>query len=815
MAEQSTEPHRRHQHRSPRARRRAVVGLFVAFIFIVAITGLLYETTLRGLEPESGVVHIGGLRAPVKVIRDRFGIPHIYARDRLDLARALGYTQAQDRLFQIEMRRRLAEGRLAEVLGPDLVESDYVYRLFNPEKFARDSLAMYPPEMRAQLDAFVAGINTYIDDHEEHLQPAFRVLGMTVEHFTAEDVEAGALTVAMLLGYNAPEESFYINVAPKLPPERIAALLPIYPSLPLEPPPPATTALFAGQKLSFRLFPRFAQLARMAQPASNNWVIDGTKSMSGKPMLANDPHLPQTMPSIWYEAVLVTPDGFSAGAMAAGSPAIAIGTNGHVTWGVTSVEADVMDLGLEHLSKDQNTYEFQGKWYPVERREVTIHVKGRPDVKRAILSTRHGPIVSYVLSLADNPLSGIRVRGNYALSLRFAGLTPGPSAASGFGAEVAHTGKELVDAYRTFAATPLNLVWGDEAGNIGWHVVGAIPNRSGFDGKYPTPVFTGNFEWNGMIPFDNLPHIENPPSHFIVTANNRIADVPWNGSWIAPWRADRIADLLRAHDKLTAKDFESIQRDRVSLFSLKLRDALVEAGDGGDENVKWALGEIRGWDGSMMANSRAAAIVAASEVALARRVFQPMLGDDYRSFMLVVDGGGYPALEDIIVRPSDPLWPQGGGSGKADTLRKSLKDALAMIAQALGDDRGKWQWGALATIEFQHPLGQGGGLLGWYFNRGPYPAEGGRHTINNSWFSWGDPSEPFKVTGISSYRFIADLGDPGHALAINHTGESDHPASHHYDDMIGPWSRGEYHELDPSFARAQSSAEAELDLLPP
>src|SRR5713226_6937031 len=197
MAEQSTEPHRRHQHRSPRARRRAVVGLFVAFIFIVAITGLLYETTLRGLAPESGVEHIAGLGAPVKVIRDASGIPHIYARDRLDLARALGYTQAQDRLFQIEMRRRLAEGRLAEVLGPDLLETDYLYRLFDPDKFARESLAMYPPAMRAQLDAFVAGLNAYIDLHQGRLQPAFQLLGIKVEHFTAADIEAGALTAAM------------------------------------------------------------------------------------------------------------------------------------------------------------------------------------------------------------------------------------------------------------------------------------------------------------------------------------------------------------------------------------------------------------------------------------------------------------------------------------------------------------------------------------------------------------------------------------------------------------------------------------------
>jgi penicillin amidase len=408
------------------------------------------------------------------------------------------------------------------------------------------------------------------------------------------------------------------------------------------------------------------------------------------------------------------------------------------------------------------------------------------------------------------------VRMNYALSMRFAGLAPGPSAASGFGSASARNGKELVEAYRTFTTTPLNLVWGDDSGNIGWKIVGAIPNRTGFDGKYPTPGFTGNYEWNGMIPFDNLPHSENPPTHFIVTANNRLADVSWNGSWVAPWRYDRISDLIRAHNnKMTPDDFKSIQRDRVSLYARKLRDALVQAGDGGDNDVRWALGEIRGWDGAMTANSRPAAIVAAAEVALARRVFKPLLGDDdnYKSFMLLEDGGAYPASEDIIVRPGSSLWP-GGADSESATLRASVKDALAILATRLGNDRDKWRWGALETIEFAHPLGARGGILGWYFNRGPFPTEGGRLTVNNSWFDLGDDSDQFKVTQISSYRFIADLGDPEGALAMNHSGESDHPASRHYDDMIGPWSRGEYHALDPSYTRAQSSAEAELDLVP-
>ncbi|MFZ0888162.1 MAG: penicillin acylase family protein, partial [Candidatus Binataceae bacterium] len=589
--------------RRSRLRRAAPIFLLSVVAAIVLCSAYAYRLTRGGLGPERGTVAIGGLSAPVKVLRDAAGIPHIYAHNRLDLARALGYVEAQDRLFQTEMRGRLATGRLAEVFGPDLVESDYAYRILDPERFARESLAMYPPAMRAELDAFVDGRNAWIEQHRDDLPLAFRILGIKPLHASALDLEAGSLPIAMLLAYNATEESLYLNLAQRFSPDTIAGLLPVYPTMPLEPPPKAITAALGGTLLSFRLAPAFGQPGHPGVAASNNWVVDGAKSVSGKPMLANDPHLPQSLPSIWYEAVLVTPDGFTAGALAAGGMTVAIGTNGRVAWGVTSVQPDVIDLSVEKLSADGNSYLYQDKWYPLSRREVTIKVAGAPAVNRVVSSTRHGPLVSEVLSVPDNPLNGVAVRRSYALALRFAGLVPMPVERSGIEAAQARNGKELVEAYRNFAITPLNLVWADADGNVGWHVVGAIPNRHGFDGKYPTPGWTGEFEWNGTIPYDELPHAENPPGHFIVTANQHLADVPYNGSWAAPFRTDRITALIRNRGKLALDDFRAIQNDRVSLYALKLKDVLLEAGDGGDPDLAWALGELRGFDGAMTADS--------------------------------------------------------------------------------------------------------------------------------------------------------------------------------------------------------------------
>ncbi len=795
---------------SPGAALRRVLKIAaLAWGFAVLLAGAyLYRLLRGGLEPESGTVRLNGLSGPVKVIRDAAGIPHVYAHNRVDLARALGYVEAQDRLFQTEMRGRLAEGTLAEVFGPGLVDSDYAAQLFDPQGFARQSLAMYPPAMRAEIDAFVAGRNAWIDQHRDDVPFAYRLLGITPRHTTALDLEAGALPIASLLAYNLPEESLYLNLAPRLAPGALAELLPVYPGIPSEPPPTSITAAVGGERLSFHLTPGLARRDHFGIAASNNWVVDGTRSRSGRPMLANDPHLPQSMPSIWYEAVLITPDGFTAGAIPAGGMTVAIGTNGRVAWGVTSVQADVMDLSVEKLSADGESYLYRDQWYPIERREVTIAVRGAPDVRRAIRSTRHGPVVTDVLSVPGNTLSGVAVRGTYALALRFAGLTPAPVEASGIAAAQARNGKDLVDAYRQFAITPLNLVWADTDGNIGWHVVGAIPDRSDFDGKYPTPGWSGEFEWNGMIPYDRLPHSENPPQHFIVTANHRTTDVPYNGSWAAPWRHDRIAELIERRPRLDVEDFEAIQSDRVSLCALKMREVLLEAGDGGDHELAWALDEIRGFDGAMTERSRAAAIIAVTELALVTRVLKDRLGPDLQAVLKLQDSGGYVVAEDLLMHPDSHLWP---ATGRRDAIRASLADALAGIRARLGDDRDRWTWGALHTVTFTHPLGQRGGILGWYFNRGPFPSAGGRHTVNNGWFNFHDP---YQTEQISSYRFIVDMADPEHALAMNHTGESDNPASPHYDDMIEPWRTTAYHVLDADVAGAQRSGAATLDLLP-
>ena len=513
---------------------------------------------------------------------------------------------------------------------------------------------------------------------------------------------------------------------------------------------------------------------------------------------------------------------------------MAIGTNGDVAWGVTSVQADVMDLSLEKLSPDGESYLFRDQWYPLERREVVIKVAGGSDVHRVIRSTRHGPSVSEALAGAGNPLSSVAVRGKYALALRFAGVTPAAAGRVGIEAALARSGRDLVEAYRHFAITPLNLVWADVHGNIGFHVVGAIPRRAGFDGKYPTPGWTGEFEWDGMIPYDELPHFENPPEHFIVTANNRMSDVPYNGSWAAPFRRDRIADLLAARERLAPDDFRRIQNDRVSLYALKLRQAILEAGDAGDADLAWAIGELRGFDGAMTADSRAAAIIAATETALAERVFKDrlgpavgagsagplpvgslpatksdrLLGGDFAGFLKLQDTGGYCATEEILDRPDIDLWSAGSGADANQTIRTSVQDALVALRQKLGSDRGRWTWGALHTITFKHPLGERGGIPGWYFNRGPMESAGDRHTINNGWFNL---AAPYETEQVSSFRFIVDMADPRHALAMNHTGESETPASRHYDDLIAPWRAGDYHVLD---AGSGWTASSELDLLP-
>ena len=784
-------------------------AMIVAGVFVWA--GRLL--THRGLAGRSGTLHLPGLSAPVTVIRDQAGIPHIHAQNRGDLARALGYVQAQDRLFQIELGMRLGQGRLAEIVGPDLVESDRVFRTFDAEGFVRATLAMYPPEVRAEVEAFADGINAWIDELGDRPPLPFWLLSIRPRRVSAVDMIAGVLPLSLLLSTNLNSEVLYLNLASRLQPNVIAELMPVALGLALEPPPTAT-AEFIHATRSAGLWPLTVPRAlRTGIAASNNWVVDGTKSASGKPMLANDPHLPQSLPSIWYEAVLSTPETFTAGAMVVGSQSMAIGTNGHVAWGVTNVQADVMDLCIEELSPDGKRYLFRGEWLPVEERPVTIGVKGRPDETYVVRSTGHGPLIDGLLTTPGTRFSAVTLRDRYALALRLA-APPGATAWTGIGAARARNGTELVEAYRHFTGAVLNLVWADEAGNIGWHVVGAVPDRDGFTGKYPMPCASGEFEWRGMIPYDRLPHTENPPEHFIVTANDRVADVPYNGDWVPPWRRDRIAQLLAARERLSVEDFKTIQSDRVSLYARLVRDLVVGAGDGGDANLAWALSELRAWDGVMSGASRAAALCAAVQVTLPARVLRPLLGDDYRGILAVADIEAYNASEDIVARPDSQLWPS-KSEDRVQLIRSALRDALGLLNERLGENRSLWSWERLHTVTFTNQISEGGGLLsrilGSYFNRGPYPDAGGRHTVNNSWF---DLEDPFATTQISSYRFIVDMAHPERALAINHTGESDIPASSHYDDMTGPWRRGEYHPLTASEKDMQGETESALMLVP-
>lgn len=478
----------------------AVCGaMIVAGIFVCAGWFL----TRRGLAGQSDKLHLPGLSVPVSVIRDQAGIPHIRAQNRRDLARALGYVQAQDRLFQIELGMRLGQGRLAEIVGPELVESDRVFRTFDAEEFVRTTLAMYPPEVRAEVEAFADGINAWIDELGDRPPLPFWLLGIRPRRVSAVDMIAGMLPVSLLLSTNLNSEVLYLNLASRLQPNVIAELMPVALGLALEPPPAVTTEFIHATR-SAGLWPATIPRAlRTGIAASNNWVVDGTKSVSGKPMLANDPHLPQSLPSIWYEAVLSTPDKFTAGAMVAGSQSMAIGTNGHVAWGVTNVQADVMDFCMEELSPDGKSYLFRGEWLPVAERPVTIGVKGRPDETYVVRSTRHGPLINSLLVTPGTPLSTVTLRDHYALALRLA-APPGAMAWTGIEAARARNGAELIEAYRHFTGAVLNLVWADEAGSIGWHVVGAVPDRDGFTGKYPMPCASGEFEWRGMIPYDRL-----------------------------------------------------------------------------------------------------------------------------------------------------------------------------------------------------------------------------------------------------------------------------------------------------------------------
>jgi penicillin amidase len=542
---------------------------------------------------------------------------------------------------------------------------------------------------------------------------------------------------------------------------------------------------------------RAAMGLSLERAGSNNWVVSGDRSTTGKPLLANDPHISATIPDVWYTVELSSPDIEMRGGSLPGTPGLVIGQSPHVAWGFTNVMADVQDLYVERIrSAHEGTeaaYEFEGSWRPLKITHERIGVRGTHPEQLEVWETHHGPIVNRALAAESAE----------PLALAWTALRePWPSTAA-IELGLATTGRELIDGLSDFAVPCMNLVWADSGGSIGYKLIGKLPVRRGGCPDLPKPGWTGEYEWDGYVPFDELPEIVDPPGGTIVTANNRIApdDYPHHitSEYLDGYRAARIEELLAERERHSLDDFERIQHDLLSIPGRETATRLARLSPADQPSIR-AIERLRSWDHRMDPDTVAGTIYAAFTVHFARAVADAVIGDAAGAQHWIARSRiGFTEMTASPWRFQArmlELWDEGdaeliGGREWDDLALEALRAALEELRERHGDDPAGWRWGKVHGLRFVHPLGEGNTsaskLLDRLLSR-RVPAGGSQETVNCVGYvaHGGD----YGGKWAASFRLLADVGDPERSRWQHMTGQSGHPGSRHYDDLIQDWLAG-------------------------
>jgi penicillin amidase len=756
----------------------------------------------RPLPKQEGTISLDGLDGMVRIRRDRWGVPHIEADNRADLHFAQGFCHGQDRLWQMDIYRRVACGRLSEMAGPEGLPVDRLMRTLSIRRIAEREAAALDPELRALLERFCEGVNAAAADARA-LPFEMLLLRLDFEPWRPVDILSLGKLLAFGLSTNWERELLRADMVRALGPELTAKLDPGYPA----DNPVVTQEPWSGDGLAVAeqidAVRRSMGLAAEAS-GSNNWAVTGARSATGSPLIAGDPHLPPSMPGIWYQVGMYLDGRFVRGASLAGMPGVYMGQNNDVCWTFTNVMADIEDLFVERI--DGERYLFEDEWRPLEVVREEIAVKGRkePEILE-VRSTHHGPIVNEALG-AD---------GAEPLALRWLTLDEPTSFAGMFELHEIASGPELIRRLEAHTSPASNLIWADRHGSIGYKLIGRLPLRKGGCADLPKPGWTGEFEWTGTVPYDELPEAIDPESGFLVTANNRIVGDEYphhiTSDWLDGFRARRIEEMLRASDEHDIDGFEEMQSDNLSIPGLEAARRLGRMSPSGQRELS-AIERLRSWDGNLDPETVAGTIYQAFILRLAREVARAAIGDRDLSerWLDRADNGFMPHVTSPWRWHSHlmGLWEEGDeeliGRPWDDLVMEALRGSLDDLSDRFGPDPEGWRWGHVHELEFPHPLGEANPLLRRLLNR-RLKAGGAQETVSQIAY---DPNNPYKAVWAPSWRMIADPTEPARSRWQMFTGQSGHPASPHYDDLQPDWLQGRTQPM------AGEGPWRELDLLP-
>ncbi|HET7236054.1 MAG TPA: penicillin acylase family protein [Actinomycetota bacterium] len=753
----------------------------------------LREAARAALPPVEGELTVPGLREPVEVLRDRWGIPYLTATSQGDLWFAQGFVQASERLFQIDLALRAGTGRLSELFGELTLPADRFARTIGWNRIGEREARRWNEDSRAMVGAFVSGARAFV---AQMPAPPLEYALLAAVPDLPEDLGPWASVFAYVgwgLSGNWDAELLRLRLRERYG-DRLAEML--LPPLATDPP-----ALAAGS-LAGRLLDG---IPRSRGQGSNSWVVAGTRTASGKPLLANDPHLLVGQPASWFEVHLRAPGYEARGVAFPFAPGIVIGTTAHHAWGITNVTGDVQDLYVERLSRDGLSAEFDGAWEPLTVRRERIDVRGADAVAIEVRETRHGPLLDAVpLGVAGDSFAPLEE----TVALRWTGADALLEPSALLDLVRAGSFEEFRQALRGLDCPGQNVVYADVDGTIGYQCSGRYPLRRAGDGSAPVPGWTSDHEWEGWLPFEDLPWAKDPSLGFLVTANNRIHDADYPHliglDFHTRFRAERVAELLEEHAGIGVADAVRMQVDTVSLPARRLLPRLLQATAATDAAAE-ALARLRDWDGDLRADSPEAA------------VYQTWIGT---IAALVLDAEGDPetfaayfAWREPFACAALPLLleqdPPGGGSWN-DLLGRALEEAVGSLRADLGDDPRAWRWGALHRVRFAHPLARLP-IVDELFVAAEHELGGDEQTVLQAGV---DTRLGFEAVVIPSWRVVVDLADLDRSVGVLTTGQSGNPVSPHWSDQAERWATGQTRPCPFSRPAVEAAAERSMTLRP-
>lgn len=772
----------------------------VILLLLICIGAVLVYVILKSTVPDiSGEILTDEVKAPVSIIRDEYGVPHIFGENEHDVFFAAGYAMAQDRLWQMDIMRRVAYGRLSEIFGESTLEDDRFLRTIFAPKSSLDFYNELPPGAKEMSDAFVSGINFYLESTDDRPPLEFLLLGYKPDPFNPEDVVAMNMVMAFALNRSMGVEILRARLSEIISDEKLEEVFGYYPA--------GSGMIFPDFKVEKSLFEdtlfsRISDLDGLLPtyhlPASNAWAVSGKLTKSGRAILADDSHLSLEIPNSYYQLELSCPEFTIHGGAISGTPLVVEGHTDFFGWGLPTGVADPSDFYIERLNpEDANQYLYDGKWRDMKVKKETIKVKGGDPIEIEIKMTHHGPVISDISDLS------VPKKNDEVVTLCWTAHEKLGGADAFYGIMKAKNWKEFGRAARKMISPCLTFVYADADGNIGvWAGMG-IPIRSSFSGMKPLPGWDSRYEWKGYVPEDELPFSLNPESGYVAASHNRMVgdDYPYyiSSFWSVPDRFDRISEMIETGAGEIDFDYmANMQMDVTSLIARRIAPALLDTLDSKELSDIYvdAKEELKKWDYYADKDSIAASIFFIFYEKLLHEIYEDETGEKFFGKFIhdfAVSGN---ATYGIFERGGESLWVDDINTEEVedldDLLVNAFTDAVDYLRDNYSTDKDNWRWGEVKPLIFYHPIGKELGIFGGFLNDGPYEIGGSHGTVNCAKY----PMDGERIVNHGAVlRFIIDYSDSKNWVFIEPPGNSGNFMSPFYKDQSDKWLNGKYNPI--------------------